>query len=156
MQSEPESALSTAPAVRPRRRSGLTPLLEVEVRAFAEAFFSTDDGPPSAAHLDYTLDELGQLLGHAGLRARMLFRASVLTMAFLVPPVLLLRFRRFSRLSLGDRLEALHRSERSPAGLAVFLVRAMTSIVFYEHPEGARAIGWDQRCLIQPGPTEVP
>ena len=155
MQSEP--ALPSPDAtVRPRRRSGLTPLLATEVRAFAEAVFATREGPPSAEHLDYTLDELGQLVGHAGTRARMLFRASVLTMAFLIPPILLFRFRRFSRLSMEDRLEALHRAEGSPAGLAVFLVRAMTSFVFYEHPEGARSIGWDQRCMLLPKPSEAP
>lgn len=139
--------LSTS-APRPRRPSGLTPLMAREVRAFAEAFYATDDGPPGDEHLAWTLEELGQLLAHAGVRARLLFRASVLTMAFLVPLVLLGKPRRFSALSLEERLEALHRSETSPAGLAVFLVRAMTSIVHYEHPEGARAIGWDQKCLL--------
>ena len=137
-------------ARRPRRASALAPWQQTEVRAFAEAFFADEGGPPSAAHLGYAVDELGQLLAHAGMRSQLLFGASVLTMAFLVPAVLLGRFQRFSRLSIDERLKALHRSETSPAGLAVFLIRALTSIVFYEHPDGARAIRWDQRCLAAP------
>lgn len=130
------------------RPSGLSPFLRVEVRAFAESFFATAEGPPEAGHLDWALDELGQLLAHAGVRARFLFRMSVLTMAFLVPLILLGRARRFSRMDDADRLEALHRAERSPAGLAVFLVRAMISFTYYEHPKGAASIGWDQKCML--------
>ncbi len=138
------------------RPSGLSPFLRVEVRAFAESFFATTEGPPDPEHLDWALDELGQMLAHAGVRARFLFRMSVLTMALLVPLVLLGRPRRFSRLDDADRLEALHRAERSPAGLAVFLVRAMISFTYYEHPKGAAAIGWDQKCMISASaqPTE--
>jgi hypothetical protein len=147
---DPALSATAEPAGRPRRASALARWQQVEMRAFAEAFFAGEDGPPSSSHLDHTIDELGQLLAHAGARAQLLFGASVLTMAFLVPLVLLGRFRRFSRLSFDERLEALHRSETSPAGLAVFLLRALTSIVFYEHPEGARAIRWDQRCLAAP------
>lgn len=132
---------------RPRRPSALGPIARREVRAFAESFFATDDGPPTDEHLDWTLDELGQLVAHAGTRARLLFRVSVLTMAYLVPLVLLGIPSRFSSLGPDDRLEALHRAESSPAGLAVFLIRAMTSLCFYEHPEGAAAIGWDRSCL---------
>jgi hypothetical protein len=150
MLADPSLSSPEGPARRPRRVSPLSPWQTTELRAFAEAFFADEDGPPSDPHLDNTLDELGQLIAHAGARSQLLFGASVLTMAFLVPALLLGRFRRFSRLSFDERLEALHRSERSPAGLAVFLLRALTSIVFYEHPDGARAIRWDQRCLTAP------
>jgi heme/copper-type cytochrome/quinol oxidase subunit 1 len=121
-----------------------------EVRAFAESFFATDEGKPDAEHLDWALDELGQMLAHAGVRARFLFRMSVFTMTYLVPLVLMGMPRRFSQLADPDRLEALHRAERSPAGLAVFLVRAMISFTYYEHPRGAASIGWDQKCMIAP------
>jgi hypothetical protein len=130
------------------RPSALTPLLRHEVRAFAESFFADDEGPPPSDRLDWALDDLGQMLAHAGTRARLLFRVSVLTMAFLVPLILLGRPARFSSLSAPDRLEALHRAERSPAGLAVFLVRAMTSLVYYEHPDASASIGWDKSCLL--------
>lgn len=132
------------------RRSTLSPGMRREVRAFAEAFFARDEGPPDPDHLEWMLDDLGQMLAHAGTRARMLFRVSLLTMTFLVPLVLLGKPRRFSSLSVPDRLVALHRSETSPAGLAVFLVRAMTSLVYYEHPRGAAEIRWDRQCLRQP------
>lgn len=129
------------------RPSALTPLLRREVRAFAESFFADDEGPPPSDRIDWALDDLGQMLAHAGTRARLLFRVSVLTMAFLVPLLLLGRPSRFSSLGSPDRLEALHRAERSPAGLAVFLVRALTSLVYYEHPDAAASIGWVKTCL---------
>lgn len=127
-----------------------------EVRAFAESFFATDAGPPEVEHLDWALDELGQMLAHAGTRARFLFRMSVLTMTYLVPLVLMGRPTRFSSLPDADRLEALHRAERSPAGLAVFLVRAMISFTYYEHPLGAASIGWDRKCMLAPSAAPEP
>lgn len=146
-----EQARARTRVERPRRASGLGPVQERELRAFMESFFADDEGPPPRERLDWVLEDLGQMLAHAGVRARLLFRVSVLTMGFLVPTLLLGRLRRFSNLSDKDRLEALHRAETSPAGLAVFLVRAMTSLVYYEHPEGAASIGWDRRCLLTPG-----
>ena len=31
--------------------------------------------------------------------------------------------------------------------LALCALKALTSFVYYEHPDAAREIGWDQRCL---------
>jgi hypothetical protein len=31
--------------------------------------------------------------------------------------------------------------------LDLFALRALSSLVYYEHPDAAAEIGWDQRCL---------
>lgn len=149
----PEAIARSAAASRrarhplPAEHPGLSPAARAEVRAFAEAFFSSDGTPPPRARLDWFVADLADLLGHAGARARFVIRACLLTITWLVPLFLMGRPGRFGSMSLADRIEALERTERSPAALAFFAVRAVTSLVYYEHPDAAREIGWDQDCM---------
>jgi len=41
------------------------------------------------------------------------------------------------------RARALERMERSPLSLALFGAKALVSIVYYEHPDPARSIGYE-------------
>lgn len=126
---------------------GLSPSARDEVRAFAEAFFSRDGTAPPKARLDWMLDDLDDLLGHAGARPRFVVRACLLTITWLVPLLLLGRLARFASLTVPERIVALEKTERSPAALAFFALRALTSLVYYEHPDAAKEIGWDQECM---------
>lgn len=131
----------------PAEHEGLSSAARLEVRAFAEAFFSRDGTAPPAARLDWFVADLADLLGHAGGRARFVIRACLSTITWLVPPLLMGRLARFGSLSVPERIEALERTERSPAALALFALRAITSLVYYEHPDASREIGWDQGCM---------
>lgn len=146
------SARGAAPGRRarhplPAEHEGLSGAARAEARAFAEAFFSRDGTAPPKARLDWFVVDLADLLGHAGARARFVIRACLFTITWLVPTFLMFRPGRFASLSIPERVEALERTERSPAALALFALRAITSLVYYEHPDAAAEIGWDQQCL---------
>ena len=143
----PSSARERARHPFPADERGLSPSAKVEVRAFAEAFFSRDGSAPPRERLDWVVRELDDMLGHAGARPRFVVRACLLTITWLVPLVLMGRLARFGQLTVPERIVALERTERSPAALAFFALRAVTSIVYYEHPDAAREIGWDQECM---------
>lgn len=120
--------------------------LRFTARAFAEALFASDDGPPDAARLDWLLDEVEDFLARSGFRAQAVFQASMLALATTAPltigkpvPLPLLDWR--------ERIHAIERFERTPLGLAVLGAKAMLCLVWYEHPEAAKEIGFDGRCL---------
>jgi hypothetical protein len=94
----------------------------------------------------WLLDDLDHFLGHAGAQARFSFGLCVRAVAW-VCPWLVGRPGPFAALSLAQRLRALERLERTPLGLALFGAKALLCLVWYEHPENERAIGYDGRCL---------
>lgn len=126
-------------------RPGLPPRSVRAARVVAEALFARAEGAPPADRLDYLGDDLGDFFGHVTLRARVLFRACVAAV-FWIAPLLLARLPPLSRLSVGERVEALERMERTPLSLALLGAKAILSIVYFEHPDAAAEIGWDQRC----------
>ncbi len=135
-----------ASAASPRAsRPGLPPRALRAARAVAEALFAHEGGPPPAERLDWLERDLADFFGHVTLRARLLFRACVATLTW-IAPLLVARLPPFSRLPLEARIEALHRIERTPLSLAFLGAKAILCIVYFEHPEAAREIGWDQRC----------
>lgn len=130
-------------------RSGLPPRALRAARAVAEGLFSTDDGPPPRDRLDYLERDLADFFGHVTLRARLLFRACLATV-FWLSPLLVSRLPPLSRLSTSDRVRALERMEATPLSLPLLGAKAILCIVYYEHPDAARDIGWDQRCKGPP------
>ena len=119
-------------------------------RHFAEAFFATSEGPPPAERLDWMERELDDFLGRAGGRGRGTFRLALFAITW-GAPLFVGRLGPLGRLAIADRVHALETFESIPGlGLALFLVRAIVSIVYYEHPDAARDIGWDQACLGAP------
>ena len=129
-------------AVKP----GLSPRTLRWARALAEALFATDEGAPPSARLDWLEGELADFFGRVNLRSRLLFGSAVLAVT-IAAPLLVRRLPPLPRLSLADRIEAVSRLERTPLSLALFLAKAILSICYYEHPDAAASIGWDQRCL---------
>ena len=126
---------------------GLPPRAIRRARHVAEALFSTYGGPPLASRLDWMEEDLSDFFGNANWRAAFLFRACLFTVTWLAP-ILLWRLPPIGRLAVADRVEAIERFERVPfAVLTVLAVKAILSLMYYEHPATAHEIGWDQRCM---------
>lgn len=130
------------------RKDGLSIRSKRDARAFAEAFFSRDGEPVDGARLDDFVAELSDFFGNVRGRARLLFLACLATATWAAPLLVGRPFARLGALSIAERIEALERLERVPvAQLALFAAKAVTSIVYYEHPDVAEEIRWDQRCM---------
>ena len=129
---------------------GLPPRTLRSARHLAEALFSTPEGPPPAERLDWLERDLGDFFGHVSLRARVLFRACIFAVSIFAP-LLVARLPTLSRLSVEERVRAVHAFERTPLSLALLAAKAILSLVYFEHPDAAAEIGWDQRCM---GPPE--
>lgn len=125
----------------------LSPTTRQNALAFGEALFarSMDEAPP-AERMRWFLDDLDDFVAHLNVRARRLFLLCLFVVTW-VAPLLRLRLGRLGRLSLRERIEAIEAIERTPAALALFALRAVVSLVYYEHPDASREIGWDQTCL---------
>lgn len=136
------------------RRAGFSPAQRRDVRAFAEAFFSRDGSAVPGDRLDWFEEDVSDFFGNVGGRGRVLFLACLATATWGAPILIGRPFTRLRALSVGERLEALEALERTPvAQLALFALKAVSSIVYYEHPDARREMRWDQRCL---GRTHLP
>lgn len=133
-----------------RGRAGITARMRRATWAVAEALFTTDGGPPPEDRLDWLVDDLDDFLAHAGPRSRLIYRLCLWAISTLAP-LLVWRLPPFRRLSSVKRVEALERLERSPFALAVFGCKMLLCIVYYEHPDAAREIGFDGRCMGDDG-----
>jgi hypothetical protein len=123
-------------------------------RALAEALFTTGEGPPPAERLDWLVEDLDDLIGRVGTRGKLVFRLCLFAVST-IAPLLAFRLLPFRFLSSETRMRALERMERSPFGLAVFAAKALLCIVYYEHPDSARMIGYDGTCLTGPHAPEL-
>jgi len=116
-----------------------------DLMAIAEALFCREQGPPPATRLVWLADEMADFLMRSGLRTRLVLRGSVAAIARAAPP-LVGSVRPFRALPLESRIKALERLEKSPLGLACFAVKALSCIIWYEHPDSAEEIGFDGAC----------
>jgi hypothetical protein len=129
------------------KRDGLKNAGRAHARALAEALWSRDGkSAPPHDRLAYFEEDLSDFVGHLNTRARLLFLACLGTVTW-IAPLLSGRLGSLRSLSIEDRIRAIHALEKSPASLALIAVKAIVSIVWFEHPDTAREIGWDQRCL---------
>ncbi|MCB9596985.1 MAG: hypothetical protein H6719_29955 [Sandaracinaceae bacterium] len=132
---------------------GLSPRSSRRVREMAEGLFSTDEGPPPRERIDWLVHDLEDFFGNANWRAATIFLSCLFAVTWLAP-LLLARLPPIGRLAVPDRVEAIERFERLPvAVLAVLGVKAILSLVYYEHPDAAREIRWDQRCRGEQPPA---
>jgi hypothetical protein len=127
-------------------RVGMSSSMREATFALAEALFTTDEGPPPEERLAWLCDDLDHFLAHAGPRAKLSYWLC-LTAISLVAPLMIGRLPPLRGLSREDRARALERLERSPLGLAVFGGKAILCIIYYEHPDAARLVGHDGKCL---------
>ena len=122
--------------------------LRPAARAFAEALFSTHEGPPPAERLDWLMDELDDYLARSGSRAQLVFQSGVTGLQALAP-LTIGKLPPLTRLSVPDRVHAIERVEQSPAGLSVLAAKTMLCFLWYEHPDVRRSVGVDDDCLVQ-------
>ncbi len=118
-----------------------------DATAFGEALFArTLDQPPPAERMSWFITDLDDFVAHLNTRGRFVFRLCLFVVTW-IAPLVGGHFARLGSLSLTERIESLEALERTPASLALFGARAIVSLVYYEHPDAAREIGWDQKCL---------
>ncbi|MFW6023237.1 MAG: hypothetical protein ACOC9O_00700 [Myxococcota bacterium] len=129
-----------------RGRQGLTPRMRKATRAVAAALFRTEQGPPPADRLDWLVDDMDHFLALAGPRARLIYRLCLFAISALAP-LFVGRPPPYRAMSEAKRAVALERLEKSPLGITVFGCKMLLCIVYYEHPDAARDIGFDGRCL---------
>lgn len=136
-----------APSRRRPTRDGLSARSRANARALAEGLWSRDgESAPPLDRLAYFETDLSDFVGHLNTRARLLFLVCLGAITW-IAPLAIGRLGRLGSLSIGERIRAICALERTPASLALVAVKAITSIVWFEHPDTAREIGWDQRCL---------
>lgn len=127
--------------------AALVPILP-PVRPFAEALFSTDAGPPPPERLDWLCKDFEDFVERAGVRSRVVL-SSGLAIANWVAPLTAKMVPPLGRLSIEDRCRALEATEGTPAGLPILAVKAILSLLYYEHPDALREIGVDRTCLTE-------
>ncbi|MCA9620023.1 MAG: hypothetical protein KC731_13450 [Myxococcales bacterium] len=114
-----------------------------ELRAFAEALFSTPDGPPPAERIAWLCEDFHDFVEQAGPRSELIFKGALFVATWLAPPTIGRR-PPLANLSLADRSRALETMEQTPAGLPLLALKAILCTIYYEDP-GARAeIGVDR------------
>lgn len=116
-------------------------------RALAEALFATRDGAPPAERIDWLSEELDDFFARAGTKSRWLFLVSLFTVS-VVAPLLVGRLSPLRSLPLDLRTRALEKMERGSFALPLLAVKAMLCVIYYEHPDAARAMGFDGACML--------
>jgi len=117
-----------------------------DVRCVAEAMFADEGGPPPADRLDWLCADFEDFLERAGPRPRLIL-SGALFVASWVAPLAIGRRPPLGRLSLADRCRALDRTEATKAGLPILAVKAVLSIIYFEHPDAQAAMGIDTTCM---------
>ena len=120
----------------------------MRARVIAEALFLGVDGPPPPERLDWLAREVEDFLARAGARSRFIFGLALFAIGVLAPLL------SFSFVSLGsmkpeERARVLARLE-DVFGAPVLAVKALLCVLYYEHPDAARAVGFDGECLVKP------
>lgn len=116
-----------------------------DVAALAEVMFATPEGPPHRARVRWLCAELDDFTRHCGLKSAALIRSTVLATSRLAP-LTVGRPGPLRRLPFERRVEALERFEASALGMAAFAVKATLCILWLEHPDTAREVGFDGQC----------
>ena len=126
----------------------LSPRARLVLQSIAEAIFYGPGGPPATDRLQWLVEEADDFLARAGARTRFLIRLSAWLVNWFAPWAIF-RFRPLRQLALEDRIAALTRLEQSPWSAPLLAIKALLSLLYYEHPEAAREVGFDGQCLTQ-------
>lgn len=118
--------------------------------AVAEVMFATDAGAPPAGRLRWLCHDTAHFLDSIRGRGAFVFRFALLLVSVLAP-LMVLRPLPLRALSFERRRLALARYERSPLGLTLFVLKAILCIVWFEHPDSARQVGFDGASLLDAG-----
>ena len=135
------AAHESAAVDHPEPRGWLKSLYKV-----AEALFCAPEGPPPPARLRWLCAEVDDFTARVGSRSRKVFRLSLFLVVW-IAPLLLLRPLPARFGSVERRVTLLGRIERSALCFPLLAVKAILCIIYYEHPDSAREISFDGRCL---------
>lgn len=125
-------------------------------RAVVAAMFSTSAGPPPAEQLDWTMAQLYDVHERVGGMGLAAYRLSLFAFTWLAP-LMILRLPPFSRLSHAQQMRAMHRFESSLIAVALFALKAMLCMIYFEHPAAAAHMAFDGQGLRQhPAPAPAP
>ena len=116
------------------------------LRSVAEALFCGEDGPPPADRLDWLCNDFDDFISQAGVRAQTIINAALMAVTWLAP-LTIKQAPPLGRLSVEQRCHALEAMEETDLGLAVLALKALLSIIYYEHPDSMAEIGVDTSCL---------
>lgn len=119
----------------------ISPTVLARVRAFAEALFSTAEGAPPAERLDWLTREFADYLVKAGGRARLILSLALFAVSWLAP-LMVDEWPTIVRLDRLTRIRALERMEASFLSAAVLAVKAFLCVIYYEHPDVQREVGY--------------
>ena len=116
-------------------------------RSVAEALFSGDE-PVSNDRLDWLVKDLEDFLGRSQRGARTIFWLCT-TAVTMAGPLLSLTVG-FQQRTVAERRRILERMERSAISPALLAMKAILSMIYFEHPDAAREIGADGECKGPP------
>ncbi len=132
------------------KERSVAPLPDATVRralAVAEAMFASEEGPPPAERLDWVGSELRGFLGHSGPDAQRVFRLCLFAVTVL-GPLWSWQIGYVGR-ELSERRRQLDRVERSLLATALFGLKAVLCLLYFEHPDAARDNGATGGCKIE-------
>lgn len=95
--------------------------------------------------MDWLALELEDFLARSGAQTRLVFRLSLFAVSVLAP-LSIGRFRSLASLPVAERARALGSLE-DRFGPPVLAVKALLCVLYYEHPDAAREVGFDGSCL---------
>jgi hypothetical protein len=134
----------------PLRRPNGAPIVRPgTVRAasrIAEAVFARGGQPPPADRIAWLEREFEDFLARSGPRSRLVLSFMV-RLVSLLAPLFVGRLATLGSLSVPERIRALTRLEERFGG-PLLAVKAMLCLLYYEHPDAAREVGFDGQCLV--------
>ncbi|HVW25434.1 MAG TPA: hypothetical protein VHC69_08685 [Polyangiaceae bacterium] len=114
--------------------------------AIGSALFGRAESEPPPERLAYLAREFEDFLLRSGPRARTMLTILVWLVAT-TAPLFIGRIGTLAALAQANRVRALDRLERR-FGEPLVAVKAILCLIYYEHPDAAREIGFDGECLL--------
>jgi len=118
--------------------------------AIASALFARGGALPPPERLAYLEREVEDFLARASTQARLMLSFMIWLVA-LAAPLFVGRLGTLAALAQPERIRALERLERH-FGEPLIAVKAILCLLYYEHPDSAREVGFDGECLLPGAP----
>lgn len=109
-------------------------------QAIAEALFSNEGQAPPAERLQWLMDEYADFMSRANGRGRLMFTAAAWAIS-IAAPVMGRRWPPYRKLGLAERITCLQALDASPLSPLLLALKAILCMIYYEHPDPARAAG---------------
>ncbi|HEX4335974.1 MAG TPA: hypothetical protein VH062_08685 [Polyangiaceae bacterium] len=119
--------------------------------AIGSALFARNGAAPPPERLAYLEREVEDFLARSGTRARAML-SFLIWLVVLVAPWFIGRLGPLGALPQPDRIRALEALERR-FGDPLVAVKAILCLIYYEHPDAAREVGFDGECHEPRGAT---